>query len=170
MTPNQTQGIGHQKYFPQCTVGPESQIFVRFALGSAIFEIFHILGFPIDSFVNISKCHAILKLGRLPRKLITCWSNVLTKLLAWDENCKRRSVLKFPAPYGPVLRKVSNCHNIFNFLADRQKVIAYITPWLWYFAWSLVEVWWKLLNFCMPFGNMPPWPIHSFFKVAPYLK
>ncbi len=27
---------------------PESQIFVRFALRLAVFEIFHILGFPID--------------------------------------------------------------------------------------------------------------------------
>ena len=30
------------------------------------------------------------------------------------KNC-RSSVLKFPAPYGPVLTNISKCHTIFNF-------------------------------------------------------
>ena len=31
-------------------------------------------------------------------------------------NCRRSSVVKFPAPYGPVLTKnVTKCHKIFNF-------------------------------------------------------
>ena len=60
MTPNQTQGIGHQSYLPYTHYRAiESQIFVRFALQIAVFEIFHILGFPIDSHVKISRRHNI---------------------------------------------------------------------------------------------------------------
>ncbi len=40
---------------------PVSQIFVRLVLRSAVFEILHILGFPLTPYVKISKCHKILK-------------------------------------------------------------------------------------------------------------
>ena len=47
MTPNQTQGIRHQKYPPYiCALYyPESHIFVRFALRSAVFKMLHMFGF-----------------------------------------------------------------------------------------------------------------------------
>ncbi len=32
------------------------------------------------------------------------------------------SIWKFSAPYGPVLTKLSECHNSFKVLADRQKI------------------------------------------------
>ncbi len=41
---------------------------IRFALQSAIFKIFHILGFPIDSHVKISKCHKIFKTCPIAKK------------------------------------------------------------------------------------------------------
>ncbi len=60
MTPDQTQRIGHEKYplNVHCSI-PQTptQIFVPVALRLAVFEIFHTLGFPIDSHVKISKCH-----------------------------------------------------------------------------------------------------------------
>ncbi len=36
------------------------------------------------------------------------------------------AVLKVPAPYGPVLTKISKCHKIFKFwqIAKKKKVIA----------------------------------------------
>ena len=47
MTPNQTQAIGHEKRPTYMHFGTpsQSQIFVRFALRPAVFEILHILGF-----------------------------------------------------------------------------------------------------------------------------
>ncbi len=53
MTPNQTQGIGHQTYpaYVNCAT-PSPQIFVRFVLRLAVFEIFYILDFSIDSHVK----------------------------------------------------------------------------------------------------------------------
>ncbi len=37
------------------------------------------------------------------------------------KNCRRSNILKFPAPYGSVLTKISKCHNLLYILADRQK-------------------------------------------------
>ena len=53
MTPNWTQMTWPKKY-PTCGVpiDEESQIFIRFSLRPAVFEIFHILLFPIDSHVK----------------------------------------------------------------------------------------------------------------------
>ena len=51
---------------------PECHIFVRFVLRSADFEIFHILGFPIDPHVKISKCHKVVKTWSIAKKVIAC--------------------------------------------------------------------------------------------------
>ncbi len=82
MTPNQTQGIGHQKY-PTYVHGSTLSL-VRFSLRSAIFEIFHILGFPLTPILKFqiaTKC--LKKLSLLARIVIACiapWQrNVLTK-------------------------------------------------------------------------------------------
>ncbi len=47
----------------------ESQIFIHFTLQSTVSKILHILGFPIDSHVNISMCHIFFK------KLADCQEN-----------------------------------------------------------------------------------------------
>ncbi len=118
MTPNQTEAIGHQKYLSYIyALYARSQIFVRFALRLAIFEIFHILGFPIDSHVvKISKDH---KTWPIAKKSDSLYSTMVASShnvwLTWDEKYRRRSVLKLSIPYGPVLGKISNCHRIFNF-------------------------------------------------------
>ncbi len=45
----------------------------NFLLFRSTFSTYRIiLGFPIDSHVKISKCHKLLKCGRLPGKVITC--------------------------------------------------------------------------------------------------
>ena len=74
----------------------------------------------------------------------TMVANVLIKF-GWHRMKTLRGVvvLKFPAPYGPVLTKISKCHRFFNFWHITKKVIAYNSPWLWYFAWSLVEIGWN---------------------------
>ncbi len=60
--------------------------------------------------------------------------------LGSPENCRRSSVLKSPAPCGPVLTKNSNCHKIFNF-----QQIAKIFPHDWN---TYDKVWLKLNEIC----------------------
>ena len=49
---------------------PESQIFVRFALQLAVFEIIHIVDLPIDSHVKFQSATKYSKPGQLPRRVI----------------------------------------------------------------------------------------------------
>ena len=42
--------------------------------------------------------------------------------------------------------KISKWNQIFKFCQIKNKVIAYISRWLWYFVSSLVEICWKLLK------------------------
>ncbi len=90
---------------------PEShQNFVSFALRSAVVEIFHVLGFPIDSNVKISTRHKFRKTCPIAKKSKSLHSpmvaNVLIKF-GWDPMKTVGEVLflKFSAPYGPVLGK-----------------------------------------------------------------
>ena len=98
---------------------PKSKIFVRFPLQLAVFEIFHILGFPLTPMLKFQSAINFIKLGRLPRRVIAC-----IPLL----NCWRSSVLKFPAPYAPVLTKIFKCHHLGNFWQIAKTVIAHISP------------------------------------------
>ncbi len=93
-------------------------------------------------------------------------ANVLIKF-GWHqmENVGGEAFWNFqPHIYGPVLRKISNCHRIFKFWQIAKTVIAYIRPWLWYFMWSLAEIWWKLLkewcfeNHIENFAKCTQWP------------
>ena len=111
MTPNQTQGISLQKYptYLYCSA-LRSQIFIRFALRTTIFEIFHILGFPVDSHVKISKCHNIFKFWQIAKMChnVLFTHNYLIYHKVWlrsDENWRRNSILKFLLPWGPMLTK-----------------------------------------------------------------
>ena len=70
----------------------------------------------------------LFKHCRLPRKVMACVPPCSTcphkVWLRSDENCRSR-ILEFPAPYGPVLTNISNCHKILivgQKLADRQKI------------------------------------------------
>ena len=45
-----------------------------------------------------------------------------------DQNCRRSNDLKFPAPYGPVLTKISKCHKIFNFWQIAKSFITFYSP------------------------------------------
>ena len=124
MTPNQTQGIGHQKQLSTITSicalwYLESQIFIRFTLRSAIFEIFHILGSPFIPIIKISKCHKIFKTWLIAKKsnslYFTMVANVLIKFgWHWMKTLGGVAFWNFQ-PHGPVLRKIPKCHNIFKF-------------------------------------------------------
>ncbi len=57
-------------------------VFVRFALRSSHFQIVHILGFPSDSHVKISKCHQLKSKKSISLHSLMV-SNGLTKF-GWD--------------------------------------------------------------------------------------
>ncbi len=64
-----------------------SQSFVGFALQSAVFEIFHILGFPIDSHFKISTCHKFCKTGSIAKKSNSLHSPMVSNIFlefGWD--------------------------------------------------------------------------------------
>ncbi len=64
MTPNQTQARWHQKHptYEHCsTPSPKSR--VRVALRLAVFEIFHILGFPMTPKLKFKSAIKFLKFG-----------------------------------------------------------------------------------------------------------
>ena len=125
MTPSQTEGIRHQKYptYVHCSitvVPPSPKLFVSFALRTAVFEIFHILGFPLTPMLNFKVQQVFLIFWQIAKIYITLYSPMTGVFLikVWprlDENCRRSSVLKFPAPYGSVLTKNAKCHKIFKF-------------------------------------------------------
>ena len=72
---------------------------IPFALQSTVFEIFHTLGFPIDSNVKISKCYKFCKTWPIAKKSNSlhfshskqCSNKVW---VGSDENCWGGSVLK----------------------------------------------------------------------------
>ena len=90
------------------------------------------LGFPIDFQVKISKCHKIFNFWQIAKTFITTFHyNCLTYYKVWlrsDQNCKRSNILKFRAPYSPVLTKISKCHKIFTFGRFWQKKVLAISP------------------------------------------
>ncbi len=45
-----------------------------------------------------------------------------------DKNCRRSGVLKFPAPNGPVLTKISKCHKFFDFWQITKRSITFYSP------------------------------------------
>ncbi len=88
--------------------------------GQLFFRYCTFYAFAIDSHVKISKRHKIFKTWPIAKKSNSLYSpmvdNVLKKfdfLRTLDENSRRSSVLKFPAPYSPVLTKISKCHVTF---------------------------------------------------------
>ncbi len=69
MTPNQTQGIWHQNVPPHVYCSTPSPKFSSVSLyDRPFFEIFHILGFPIDSNVKVSQCHKFCKTWPIAKK------------------------------------------------------------------------------------------------------
>ena len=120
MTPNQTQGIGHQKYCIYVHCSTPSPIFSSVLLYDYLFSRYSTFRFPIDSYLKILKCHKIFNTWPIGKKSNSLYSTMVTQCphkvwLTSDENSRRRSVLKFPAPYGPVLTKISKSHRIFKF-------------------------------------------------------
>ena len=117
MTPNWTQGIGHEKYPIYAVPSTARHKFSSIWLHDMSFSRYCTFeDFPIESHVNIWKCRkysAISQLVRLPRKLMACIvramvANVLNIRFAWDH---MSSILKLPAPYMALVRTISNCHN-----------------------------------------------------------
>ena len=86
-------------------------------------EILHISCFPLTPMLKFQKCHKLLIFladNQNIRNFIFPYDcRIYHKV--WprsDENCTRSSILKFPAPYGPVLTwltKISKCHKFFTF-------------------------------------------------------
>ena len=78
----------------------------------------------------------------IARKTNSLYSTIVARgshkvWLTGDENCRRSSILKFLPHMVLCWKQISIECLIF---------IAYISPWLWYFIWSFVEIWWKLLR------------------------
>ena len=160
MTPNQTQATQREKYptYVHCsTLSPI--LSARLALWSAVFEIFHILVFPIDSHVKISKWHKFFKLIRLPRQVIAVFhygSQCPHKVwVTSHENCRRSSVLKFPAPHSSMLTKFQSAVTFYFWQIAQKVIIVCIAPWLTHFY----NLWLKsdgncrrssVLKFCLP--------------------
>ena len=104
MTPNWTQMTWPEKY---STYGNhenrESQIFIPFALRSTVSRYCTFYDFPIDSQVKFQTATKFLKLGQFQRKVTPLFPHGSQRPhkigLTLDENCRRSSILKFPALY-----------------------------------------------------------------------
>ncbi len=82
MTPNQTQGIGHQKVPTYVHCSTQSSKFYPFRSTISRFRYnIHILGFPIDSHVKISKCHNIFKTWPIAKKNDSLYSTMVANVL-----------------------------------------------------------------------------------------
>ncbi len=151
MTPNQSQGIGHQRY-PSCmncsTLSPN--FLLASPTISRFWDISH-LGFTIDSHVKISKCHKFCKTWLISKASNSLHSpmvnNVLIKF-GWDpmKTVGEVAFWNFSSTWS-CFKKNVKVQYFLQFLADHQKsIVPYITPWLWYFVWSLIGFWLKLLE------------------------
>ncbi len=100
----------------------------------------HILGFPIDSHVKISKCHKMFSTWPIVKKSDSLYSTVVANVLikfGWHQmktvggafwNFQPRVVLCW--------EKFQSVIKFLIFGRLPKKVIAYISPRLWYFVWS----------------------------------
>ena len=122
MTPTKLKESGIKTALNMCTVVPRVPNFRPFRSTSGrSWDISH-FKFPFDSYVKIPKCHKIFKTWPIAKKSNIRYSTMVAQCphnvwVIWDENCERNSVLKFPAPYGPVLTKnvpTKKCHNFFG--------------------------------------------------------
>ncbi len=92
-------------------------------------DITHFRIFPIDSQVKISKCHKILSFLSDRQNVHKCvfpYDCLIYHKVLWsDKICRRSSVLKFSAPYGHMLTKISMCHKSFKFLHIKKSISLY---------------------------------------------
>ena len=116
--PNQTR---HQKYptYVHCrTLSPKFWSVLIYDQPFSRYCTFYYL--PIDFYVKISKCHKIFNLWQIAKNVynFTFSYDCLIYNKVWlrsDKNGRRSNILNFPAPYGPVLTKISSkCHKIFG--------------------------------------------------------
>ena len=112
---------------------PNFRPFVSTSSRTAVYKISHILGFPLDSHVKISKCHKIFIFWQLANSFINLHSTMTALFVikfgsdrVKAGQSKRSSILKFLAPHGPVLTKISKCHKMFTLWQITKKVTAYI--------------------------------------------
>ncbi len=135
MTPNQTQGIGQQKYPTYVHCDTPSPNFRPFhSIISRFWDIFHILGFPLTpvlKFQSATKFYFWADYQHIRNFSFPHDYLIYHKIWFWlDETWRRSRVLKFPAPYGSVLTKSSNCHNFFLiFVRSPKTVTAWIPSW-----------------------------------------
>ncbi len=125
--------------------------------------------FPIDSHVKISQCHNIFKTWPIAKKsnrmystTVAILANVPWSWLKSDENHRGNSILELPAPYGPMLTKISNCHKTFQYFTERQiKVIGCILPWMK--SVGVVHAFWKSEHrkCCKVYWMTPNWTYRS---------
>ena len=104
------------------SVSPHDQPFSRYCT---------FYDFPSNSHVKILRCHKIfifLADHQISYNFIFPYGcRIDNKVwLRSDQNC-RGSVLKFPAPYGPVLKNVK-CHKSFNFWQIAKTFITFYSP------------------------------------------
>ena len=74
MTPNQTQGIRHQKYLTYVHCSTPSPKFSSVSLYDQPSLRYSTLRFPIDSYVKISKCHKFFNVWQIVKIPITLYS------------------------------------------------------------------------------------------------
>ncbi len=113
MTPNQAQAVGHEQYPIYVHCSTPSTKFRPFRSTIIVFEIFHILSFPIHKIFNfrqIAKISITLYTGMAPLFIIKFGSDWIKPLGV---------ALEFP-PIWACVNKISKCHRIFNYLANRQ--------------------------------------------------
>ena len=98
----------------------EPKIFARFALRAGVFKILHIFWiFPLTPMLKFQSATFFFNFWQIAKTFITLYSLMNALFIInfgshWHKNC-RSSVLKFPAPYGPALTKISKCNKIFKF-------------------------------------------------------
>ncbi len=143
---------GIKRNLHMCTIVPRVPNYHPFHSTISRFRDIRHLGFPIDSHVIILKCHKFCEAWPIAEKSNSLYSPMVNNVLiqfGWEP---AKSVIEVAFwnfqldPCGPVLRKISMCHNFCNFWQIAKNVIAYISPWLWYFIWSSLEFRWKLLK------------------------
>ncbi len=131
MTANQTQRIGHEKYPTYAPPRTAKPIFHPFRSTINHFQVIaYFKSFPSDCHVKISKCHKMFRTLPIANKCdslcSTVVANVLKVWMRWHGNCRRSSILQFPASYSPVLTTTTTtkikCHKLFSFASNHQKI------------------------------------------------
>ncbi len=134
---------GIKSTFHMSTIKPQVPNFHQFC--STISRFQDIPHFTFSRWLPCKNCATkFLKLGRLPKK-VPC--SVLIKF-GWHQmkTVGGEEFWNFQPHMVLCSEKFQSAIEFLIFGRLPKKVIAYISPRLWYLVWSLVKFWWKLLK------------------------